>query len=250
MVWHPSVHSFQNASSSSFLNRFWFWLFHKIGLGGGFKLLHRIVKFIIYGNLCKFMRNHKKCFFSFISRPILIVIALFGRAELRTLNFYTEFWNFAPLINYGNLCKFKKKKKIASSPSFLDRFSFCLFCVIGLGEGFKTCTQNFEFINYANLCKFTEPWKGPGGAIGFFYLFFFIFLLLLLFFFFFHVPSGASNLYFSHSNFFIFSPFPGHQILIFWPVENCTTWNLRFLMLRDAGWALRHWRSSLVIYYN
>ena len=46
MVWRPSsvcpsvrpsVHSFQNASSSSFLNRFWFWLFHKIGLGGGFK---------------------------------------------------------------------------------------------------------------------------------------------------------------------------------------------------------------------
>ena len=33
----PSVHSLQNASSSSFLNRFWFWLFHKIGLGGGFK---------------------------------------------------------------------------------------------------------------------------------------------------------------------------------------------------------------------
>ena len=33
----PSVHSFQNASSSSFLNRFWFWFFHKIGLGGGFK---------------------------------------------------------------------------------------------------------------------------------------------------------------------------------------------------------------------
>ena len=33
----PSIHSFQNASSSSFLNRFWFWLFHKIGLGGGFK---------------------------------------------------------------------------------------------------------------------------------------------------------------------------------------------------------------------
>ena len=67
-------------------------------------------------------------------------------------------------------------------------------------------------------------------------------LLLLLFFIFFHVPSGASNLYFSHSNFFIFSPFPGHQIFIFWPVENCTTRNLRYLMLRDAGWALRHWR--------
>ena len=50
------------------------------------------------------MQNHKKCFF-FISQPILIVIALFGRAELRTLNFYTEFWNFAPLIMviYANL---------------------------------------------------------------------------------------------------------------------------------------------------
>ena len=77
----------------------------------------------------------QKCFFSFISRPILIVIALFGRAELRTLNFYTEFWHFAPLINYGNLCKFiPKMTKIASSPTFLDRFSFCLFYLIGLGE--------------------------------------------------------------------------------------------------------------------
>ena len=141
----PSVHSFQNASSSSFLNRFWFWLFHKIGLGGGFKTSTQNCEIIIYGNLCKFMRNHQKCFFSFISRPILIVIALFGRAELRTLNFYTEFWNFAPLINYGNLCKFIPKiTKIASSPTFLDRFSFCLFYLIGLGGCFKTCTQNFE----------------------------------------------------------------------------------------------------------
>ena len=39
---------------------------------------------------------------------------------------------------------------------------------------------------------------------------------------------------------------PGHQIFIFWPVENCTTWNLWYLMLRDAGWALRHWRSGLM----
>ena len=44
---------------------------------------------------------------------------------------------------------------------------------------------------------------------------------------------------------YIFSPFPGHEIFFFWPVENCTTWNLRYLMLRDAGWALRHWRSCL-----
>ena len=84
--------------------------------------------------------------------------------------------------------------------------------------------------------------EGTRGCNRLFFFFFF-FLLLLLLFFFFHVPSGASNLYFSHSNFFIFSPFPGHQMFIFWPVENCTTWNLRYLMLRDAGWALRHWRS-------
>ena len=36
-------------------------------------------------------------------------------------------------------------------------------------------------------------------------------------------------------------------MFIFWPVENCTTWNLWYLMLRDAGWALRHWRSCLYI---
>ena len=69
-----------------------------------------------------------------------------------------------------------------------------------------------KFINYANLCKFTEPRKGPGGAIGFLIFFFFFFFFFLLFF---HVPSGASNLYFSHSNFFIFSPFPGHEMFIF-----------------------------------
>ena len=58
------------------------------------------MKFIIYGNLCKFIRNHKKCFF-YISRPILIVIALFGRAELRTLKV---------LGTSVGLCKTSKRK--------------------------------------------------------------------------------------------------------------------------------------------
>ena len=74
----------------------------------------------------------------------------------------------------------------------------------------KLVHKILKFINYANLCKFTEilPRKGPGGAIGFSFFSFFSF---------FHVPSGAgaSNLYFSHSNFFIFSPFLGHQMFIF-----------------------------------
>ena len=47
---------------------------------------------------------------------------------------------------------YSKNNKIAS-PTFLDRFSFCLFYLIGLGGGFKTSTQNFE-INY--LCKFMQ----------------------------------------------------------------------------------------------
>ena len=98
---------------------------------------------LIYANLFqKKNENHKKCFS--ISQPILIWFALSGRAKFGTLNLYTEFWDFAPLINYGNLCKFIPKiTKIASS-TFLDRFSFCLFYLIGLGGGFKTCTQNFE----------------------------------------------------------------------------------------------------------
>ena len=108
-------------------------------------LYTKFSKLINYANLCKCIQNHKKCFFSFISQPILIWFALSGRAKFGTLNFYTELWDFAPLINYGNLCKFIPKiKKIASSPSFLYRFSFCLFYLIGLGGGFKTCTQNFE----------------------------------------------------------------------------------------------------------
>ena len=121
---------------------------------------------LIYANLFKIT---KKCF-SFISQLILIWFALSGRAKLGTLNFYTEFWYFAPLINYGNLCKLIPKiTKIASSPSFLDRFSFCLFYLIGLGGGFKTCTQNFQnwliMLIYANVFKITKKITiGLGGG--------------------------------------------------------------------------------------
>ena len=107
-------------------------------------LYTKFSKLINYANLCKCIQNQtqKKCFF--ISQPILIWFALSGRAKFGTLNFYTELWDFAPLINYGNLCKFIPKiTKIASS-SFLYRFSFCLFYLIGLGGGFKSCTHNFE----------------------------------------------------------------------------------------------------------
>ena len=72
----------------------------------------------------------------------------------------------------------------------------------------KLVHKILKFINYANLCKFTKAPEGTRGCNRFFFFF-------SSFFFFFHVPSGASYLYFSHSNFFIFSPFPGHQMFIF-----------------------------------
>ena len=52
------------------------------------KLVHKILKFINYANLCKFIiKKLKKCFFSFISQPILIWFALSGRAKFGSLNF-------------------------------------------------------------------------------------------------------------------------------------------------------------------
>ena len=37
-------------------------------------------------------------------------------------------------------------------------------------EASKLVHRIWKFINYANLCKFTEPRKGPGGAISYFFL--------------------------------------------------------------------------------
>ena len=90
--------------------------------------------------------------------------------------------------------------------------------------------------------------EGTRGCNQLLFFFFFFFFFLLLFFFFFMSLPGRQIYIFLTLIFFIFSPFPGHQMFIFWPVENCTTWNLRYLMLRDAGWALRHWRSCYLYF--
>ena len=96
---------------------------------------------------------NKKCYFSSISWPILILFVLSDRAGWGLQNFYTEFWNSLIMQIYS------KSMINATSLSFLGRFWFCLFYLIGLGTGFKTSTQNFE-INYANLCKFIQnQWK-------------------------------------------------------------------------------------------
>ena len=52
--------SMKNATSLSFLGRFWFRLFYLIGLVRASKLLHRILKFINYANLCTFIQNQWK----------------------------------------------------------------------------------------------------------------------------------------------------------------------------------------------
>ena len=88
----------------------------------------------IYANLFKI---NKKCYFS-ISWPILILFVLSDRAGWGLLNFYTEFWNSLIMQIYS------KSMKNATSLSFLGRFWFCLFYLIGLGAGFKTFAQNFE----------------------------------------------------------------------------------------------------------
>ena len=47
-------------ATSLFLRRCWFCLVFLMGLVGASKLLHRILKFINYANLCKFIQNQKK----------------------------------------------------------------------------------------------------------------------------------------------------------------------------------------------
>ena len=96
----------KKASSPSFFDRFWFGLLYIVEL----TLVHytstqnfeNCSPVINYGNFMQiYSKNNKNCFFSLISWPILIWFALSGRAKFGTLNFYTELWDFAPLIIYG-----------------------------------------------------------------------------------------------------------------------------------------------------
>ena len=91
----------------------------------------------IYANLFKI---NEKCYFSVISWPILILFVLSDRAWCGLQNFCTECWNSLIMQIYAH----SKSTKNATSLSFLGRFWFCLFYLIGLGADFKTSTQNFE----------------------------------------------------------------------------------------------------------
>ena len=80
--------------------------FNLIGLGAGFKTSTQNLKFINYANLFKI---NEKCYFSVISRPILILFVLSDRAWCGIQNFYTEFWNSLIMQIYANLFKINEK---------------------------------------------------------------------------------------------------------------------------------------------
>ena len=124
----------KNATSLSFLGRFWFCLFYLIGLGAGFKTTtqnfwNSLIMQIIQNQwkmllLCHFLTD-------FDSVCYLIGLGAASKLVDRILN----------SLIMQNLFKSMKN---ATSLSFLGRFWFCLFYLIGLGAGFKTSTQNFE----------------------------------------------------------------------------------------------------------
>ena len=102
--------SIKNATSLSFLGRFWFCLFLSdrawCGLQNFYTEFWNSLIMHIYANL--FIIN-EKCYFSVISWPILILFVLSDRAWCRLQNFYTEFWNSLIMQIYANLFKINEK---------------------------------------------------------------------------------------------------------------------------------------------
>ena len=131
---------------------------------------------------------------------------------------------------------------------FFSLISWPIFILFVLSDRARWRLQNLytKFWNslimliYANL---RSPGRDLGVQSAFFYLFFYFFKYYYYYLFFFMSLSGRHIYIFLTLIFLFLVPSRGIKCLFFWPVENCTTWNLRYLMLRDAGWALRHWRS-------
>ena len=123
---------------------------------GASKVLHRILKFINYANLCKFIQNQLKCYFS-ISWAILILFSLSDRAWWGLQNFYTEFWNSLIMQIYANLFKINKK-------CYCSSISWAILILFVLSDRAWWGLQNFytEFWNSlimqinANLFKINE----------------------------------------------------------------------------------------------
>ena len=142
----PSVHSFQNALFSrhllTVLEQFWFWLFHKIGLGMGD--LSTMLHSTLWNSLSMVNSMQNVCeitiewlLLQVISRPILIVIALFGRCWVRrTFKLSTTelIEILLQLINYGNLCKFSSKN---NKNCFFSHISWPIFILFILSQWYS-----------------------------------------------------------------------------------------------------------------
>ena len=110
----------------------------------------------------KSTKKSQKCFFSFISQQILIWFALSGRAKFGTLNFYTELWDFATLINYGTYGMQIYSKN--NTNCFFSLISLPIFIMFVLSDRARWGLQNLytKFRNslimliYANLFKITQ----------------------------------------------------------------------------------------------
>ena len=91
---------------------------------GASKLLHRILKFINYGNLFKI---NEKCYFS-ISWPILILFVLSDRAWLGASKLLHRTLKF---INYANLCKFIQNQQKNATSLFTKIYAIPQICTSG-----------------------------------------------------------------------------------------------------------------------
>ena len=122
------------------------------------KLLHRILKFMNYANLCKFIQNQWKILssLSFLGR-FWFCLFLSDRAWCRLQNFYTEFWNSLIMQIYANLFKINQT-------CYFSVISWPILILFGLSDRAWCGLQNFytEFWNslimqiYANLFKINE----------------------------------------------------------------------------------------------
>ena len=105
--------SMKNATSLSFLGRFWlFGLSDRAwwGLQNFYTEFWNSLIMQIYAYLFK---SNKKCYFS-ISQRILILFVLSDRAWWGLRNLYTELWNSLIMQIYANLFKINEKCRLSS----------------------------------------------------------------------------------------------------------------------------------------
>ena len=122
------------------------------------KLLHRILKFINYANLCKFIQNQRKMLLAYfsISWAILILFVLSDRAWWGLQNFYTEFWNSIIMQIYANLFKINKKCYFSISQRILILFVLSDRAWWGLRNFYTELWNSWIMQIYANLFKINE----------------------------------------------------------------------------------------------